>query len=87
MTEVINGHDHEPSQTSRSRAIPRVLSDPELNAYIPTLWTRVRGVAALTVASDLAACLLAWLCTRESPRPALLLTALLVGLSLVLLMP
>lgn len=82
MTDVIDGQGSESSPTPRPRARTHVLSDPELNAYIPTVWTRLRGVATLTLASDLAACLIAWAVVRESPRPALLLTLLLVGLSM-----
>lgn len=59
---------------------PRVLSDPEIHAYRPTFWTRVRGVGSLTVLSDITACLLAWLATGVKARPAVLLLVVLLAL-------
>ncbi|WP_409484477.1 sugar transferase [Arsenicicoccus dermatophilus] len=86
MTDLVDGRGRraatpgDPQPHPRPR--PRILSDPELNAYRPTLWTRVRGVGALTLAADVTACLLGWLGSGASPRPALLLLLLIVGLFL-----
>ncbi|AKT50535.1 sugar transferase [Arsenicicoccus sp. oral taxon 190] len=59
-----------------------MLTDPELHEYVPTLWTRVRGVRTITLASDISACLLAWLVTGASARPAVLVSLVLVVLFL-----
>lgn len=74
MTDLVDGRgrrDASPDDPQpQIRPRPRILSDPELNAYRPTLWTRVRGVGALTFAADVAACLLGWLLSGAAPaRP------------------
>lgn len=80
MTDVIDSRGKHRAVSGSTRPRPRLLTDPELHAYTPTLWTRVRSVAAATVIADVTACLLAWMLTGIDARPALLMTVIVVAL-------